>query len=112
MFFSVDGIAKNGGGEVVKVDADLVGAAGVEVAEDEGSFGGVIRGEDLVIGDSSFASWGGDDGHFLTIYGVAADVSEDGIGGFRRDAMGDCEVEFFHGFALGKLGGEALMGFI
>lgn len=34
MFFPVNGVSKDGGAEVVEVDADLVGAAGVEVAED------------------------------------------------------------------------------
>jgi len=40
MFFCVDGIAEDGGADVLEVDADLMGAAGVEVAEDEGGFGG------------------------------------------------------------------------
>ena len=33
MFFSVDGIAQNGGADVLEVDADLMGAASVEVAK-------------------------------------------------------------------------------
>lgn len=38
VFFPVDGIAEDWGCEVVEVDSDLVGAAGVEVAKDEGGF--------------------------------------------------------------------------
>lgn len=72
----------------------------------------MIRGEDFVVGDCSFAAWRIYDGHFLPIYGVAPDMGEYGIGGFYGDAMGDGKVEFFHGFALCKLGGEALVGFV
>ena len=39
--------------------ADLMGAAGVQVAEDEGGFGGLIGGDDFVIGDCGFpGGWG------------------------------------------------------
>ena len=49
-FIPDDGAAGMGG-----VDADLVGAAGVEVAEDEGGFRREIGGERLVIGDRGLA---------------------------------------------------------
>ncbi len=110
MLFSVDRIAEDGGAEVVHVDADLVGAAGVEVAEDEGGLRGGIGGERFVIGNRGLAAGRVDDRHFLAVDGVAADVGEDGVLCLRRDAMGDGEVELFHGRALGKLGGEGLVG--
>ena len=109
VFFSVDWIAEDGGAEVVHVDADLVGAAGVEVAEDEGGLRGGIGGERFVIGNRGLAAGRVDDRHFLAVDGVAADVGEDGVLCLRRDAMGDGEVELFHGRALGKLGGEGLV---
>ena len=40
MLFGVNGIAEDGGADVLEVDADLVGATGVEMAEDEGGFCG------------------------------------------------------------------------
>jgi len=110
VFFSVDRIAEDGGAEVVHVDADLVGPAGVEVAEHEGGFRREIGGERFVIGDRGLAAGWIDDGHFLAIHGVAADVGEDRVFFLRRDAVGDGEVELFHGGALGKLGGEGLVG--
>lgn len=79
VFFPVDGIAEDGGSDVVEVDADLVGAAGVEVAADEGGFCREIGGEDFVIGDRGLASGRGDDRHFLAVDGMAADVGEDGV---------------------------------
>ena len=79
VFFPVDGIAEDGGADMVEVDADLVGAAGVEVAADEGGFGREIGGEDTVIGDGGFAGGRGDDRHFLAVDRVAADVCEDGV---------------------------------
>ncbi len=109
VFFSVDGVAEDGGAEVVEVDADLVGAAGVEVAEDEGGFGGGVCGADFVIGDGCFAAGRIYDGHFLAVDGVAADVGEDGSGGWVGYAIGDGEVEFLHGGAFGELGGEGLV---
>lgn len=110
VLFPVNGIAEDGGAYVVHVDADLVGAAGVEVAEDEGGFRGGIGGERFVIGDGGLAGGRGDHGHFLAVHGVAADVGENGVLFLRRDAVGDGEVELFHGGALRKLGGERLVG--
>ena len=109
MLFPVDRIAENGCAEVVHVDADLVGAAGVEVAEDEGGLRGRIGGERFVIGDRGLAAGRVDDRHFLAVDGVAADVGKDGVLCLRRDAVGDGEVELFHGGALGELGGEGLV---
>ncbi len=94
---------------MLEVDADLVGATGVEVAENEGGFGSEIGGEDFVIGDRGFSCRWSNDRHFLTIHGMTANVSEDGVFGFRRNAIGDGEVDFLHRGALGELGGEALV---
>ena len=94
---AVDGIADERGAFVVEVDADLMGAAGVEMAEDERGERGGVGGEDFVIGDSGLAAGRIDDGHFLAIHRVAADVGEDAVLGGLRDALGDGEVEFFHG---------------
>ncbi len=110
MLFGVDGIAKNGGADVLEVNTDLVGATGVEVAKDEGGFGGLIRGDDFVIGDRSFSGWRRDHGHFLAIHRMSANVSEDRVFGFQWNTISDSEVDFLHCRALGKLGGEALVG--
>lgn len=42
--FSVDGIRDDRAPFVMEVDADLVGSAGVEMAEDEGGLGGGVSG--------------------------------------------------------------------
>ena len=110
MFFGVYGIAQNGCADVLEMDADLVGASGVEVAEDESGFGRVIGRDDFVIGDGGFASGWIDHSHFLPIHRMSPDVGEDRIFGFGRNAVGDGEVDFFHAAALGKLGGKALVG--
>lgn len=110
MSFPVDGISEDGGAEVMEVDADLMGAPGVEVAAEEGGAGCLIGGEDFVIGDGGFPGRGGDDGHFLAVHGMAADVGEDGIAGLEGDAIGDGEVDFLHGGAGGELGDEGLVG--
>lgn len=110
VFFPVDGIAEDGGADVVEVDADLVGAAGVEVAEDQGGLGGWIRGEGFVIGDGGLAPGRVYDGHFLTVHGVASDVGEDGFRGGLWDAVGNGKVELFHGRALCELSDETLVG--
>lgn len=110
VFFGVDGIAEDGGADVLEVDADLVGAAGMEVAEDEGGFGGLIGGDDFVIGDRGFPAGWIDHCHFLAIHWMSADVSEDGVLGFEGNAVSDGEVDFLHRRALGKLGCEALVG--
>ena len=106
---AVDGIADERGAFVMEVDADLVGAAGVEMAEDERGEGGGVGGEDFVIGDGGLAAGRIDDGHFLAVHGVAADVGEDAVLRGLRDALGDGEVEFFHGPA-GELADERLVG--
>lgn len=110
VFFPVNGIAEDGGADVVEMDADLVGAAGVEVAQDERGLGGGIGGERFVIRDRGLAAGWIDDGHFLAVHWVATDVREDRFLVRLGDAVRDCEVELLHGGALGKLGDEALVG--
>ena len=96
MFFGVDRIAKNRGADVLEMDADLVGASGMEVAENQSGFGGLIGGDHFVIGDRRFSGGRGDDRHFLAIHRMPADVGEDRVLGFQRDAVGDGEVNFLH----------------
>ena len=110
MFFGVDGIAEDGGADVLEVDPDVVGAAGVEVAQNKSGFGGLIGSDDLIIGDRGFPGGWGDHGHFLTIHRMPADVGEDRVFVFQGDAIGDGEVDFLHRRTLRKLGGETLVG--
>ena len=89
VLFSVNRIAEDGRALVVEVDADLVGAAGVEVAEDEGGFCRGIRGKDFVIRDRGFSARRIHDGHFLAVHRMPTDVGEDGILFRSRNAVGD-----------------------
>ena len=108
--FAVNRITDEWRALVMEVDADLVGAAGVEVAENEcGEAGGVGR-EDFVVGDRSFPTGWIDDGHLLAVHRVAADVGENRVFGWLWDALGDGQIEFLHGAALGELGDERLVG--
>ncbi len=95
---------------MLEVDANLMGAASVEVAKHEGGFSGLVGGDDFVIGDRGFSGGRCDHGHFLAIHRMSTDVGKDRVFGFQRDAVGDGEVDFLHRRALGKLGGEALVG--
>ena len=107
----IDGIAEEGAADVFHVDTDLVGAAGVEDAENEGGVGIGIGGEGVVVGDGGAAGAGIDDGHFLAVDGMTAEVGEDGAVGLGGDALGDGEVEF-GSLAFGELCGEGLLGAI
>jgi hypothetical protein len=106
---AVDRVAEERAAEVMEVDADLVSAAGVEVAENEGGEGVGDFTEDVVVCDGGAAGAGVEDGLLLTIDGMAADVSEDGAGGLHRRAVGDGEIEL-GGFASGKLREKRLQG--
>ena len=107
--FAVDGVTEDGCADVFEVNANLVGAAGVEGAFDEAGAVALL-GEDFVVGDGGFAGAGVDDGHLLAIDGMAADVGEDGVGVFEGGLGGDGVVDFGGGFAFGKLGEEGLHG--
>ena len=108
--FTVNGITDEWGSLVMEMDADLVGAAGVKVAEDKCGEAGGVGGEDFVIGDRGFPTGWIDDCHFLAVHRVAADVGENGVLGGFRDTLGDGQIEFLHGAALGELSDERLVG--
>ena len=107
--FAVDRIADQRRALVVEVHADLVGAAGVQVAEHEGCAGGGISAEDFVIGDRRLAARWVDHRHFLAVHRVAADVGEDRVFRGCGHALGDGEIDFFHRAALGKLRDQRLV---
>ncbi len=96
---------------MLHVDANLVGAPGVEIATDEG--GGADLGEDLVGGAGGFPGAGGigKDCHFLAVVRGAADDVGDGAGGVFGDAGGDAEIGFGIG-AFGELSGEVFVGLV
>ncbi|MCH9611972.1 MAG: hypothetical protein S4CHLAM102_04520 [Chlamydiia bacterium] len=99
----VEGVAEDGGVEVVEVDADLVGAAGDGLGADEEEVGG--GGEDFKVGLGGLTGFGLD-GHFFAVCGVAADggVDVEGLGA----VTGDGEVFFFH-LPVGKLVDEVFV---
>lgn len=86
------------------VDPDLVCAASVEDAEDEGG-AVVLCVEGVVVGDGGLAGTGIDDGHFLSRDGVAADLSENGAAWFIGWVLEGGEVELA-GLAVGELANE------
>ena len=106
---SVNRIAHERRALVVEVDADLVGAAGVEVAKDQRREAGRVGGENFVIGDGGLAAGWIDDGHFLAVHRVTADVGENRVLGRLGNALADSEIEFFHRSAR-ELADERLVG--
>lgn len=109
VLFSVNRIAEDGGSFVMEVDADLVGAASVQVAKHQSGFCLGIGCENFVIGDRGFAAGRIYHGHFLSVHRVPPDVGENGILFRVGNAVSDRQVEFFHGGALGELGYQAFM---
>lgn len=107
--FAIDWIADERCALVMKVDTDLMGAAGVKVAADERGEAGRVSSEDFVIGDGGFSPGWIDDCHFLAIHRMATDVGKNGIFGGLGDALGDGKVKFFHR-STGKLVDEGLVG--
>jgi len=104
----VEGIAEEGVAEVLQVDADLVGAAGVEGALDEGADAWEILEDEP--GGAGCASAASEDGHFFAMDGVAADLVIDGAGaGAGEEALDEGEVDFGDG-AAGELAGEVGVG--
>ena len=105
----IDGIAYKGTAEVFHVDANLVGAAGVQVAEDKSPGRGFVSGKDVVVGNggSSRSRPRIEDGLLLAVDGMTSDVGEDGAGGLHRGALGDRQVEL-GGLAGGELPEERL----
>ena len=105
----IDGIAYKGTAEVFHVDANLVGAAGVQVAEDKSPGRGFVSGKDVVVGNggSSRSRPRIEDGLLLAVHGMTSDVGEDGAGGLHWGALGDRQVEL-GGLAGGELPEERL----
>lgn len=91
------------------VDADLVGAPGVEVAEDERGFVGRVGDENFVVGDGCLSSGWIEDRHFHAIDRVATDVGEDGSAFRQGAALNDGEVALVGG-AVGELLNERTVG--
>ena len=106
---SVDGIAQERTAEMFEVNADLVGAAGVEVAENEGARRIGALPEDVVVRDGGASGSGIQDGLFLPVDRVAADVGEDGAERLHRGPGGYGEIELGGG-AGGELLEERLQG--
>lgn len=102
---SIDGIARNRVAEVFQVNADLVCAAGLGLALHEGlalsCFKNAVTGEGIA---TSF-----DDGHFLSMDGMASDRRLDGAVRHAGRSIDKGEVGFFHA-AGGELVGEQSMG--
>lgn len=108
--FAVDGVAEQGVAEEAVVDPDLMGAAGVEGAENErGAIGCGV--EKMKIGDGWFADSGVADVHSLAMNGMAGDVVEDCLVGGLRRGLGDGEVKLA-GAAISELADEVLEGLV
>ena len=98
--FSVNRIADERSSLVMEMDPDLMGAAGVQVAQDKGGDRCGVGGKDFVIRDGRFPTRWINDSHFLTIHRVTADVGKDGVLGGFWNALCYCQIELFHGTAL------------
>lgn len=108
--FTVDRITDEWSSLVMEVDADLVSAAGVKVAEDQCGEADGVGSEDFVVGNRGFPAGWIDDCHFLAVHRMATDVGEDGVLGGFRDSLGDGQIELLHGATLGELGDERSVG--
>lgn len=107
---SVDRIAEDGEAQgLLHVDADLMGAAGVQVAFDMAP--GIVLGrvENAVVGDGVFAAGRLDIGHALTVDGMSGDVGFYGAGIDNRLSHNDASIDF-PGCSGGELGGEGEVG--
>ena len=107
--FRIDGIAQKGTAKVFHMDADLVGAARVQVAEDKSPGRGLVSGKDVVVrnGGSTRSRPRIENSLLLAVYGMTSDVGEDRAGGLHRGALGDRQVEL-GGLAGGELTEERL----
>jgi hypothetical protein len=94
--------------EVFHVDADLMGAAGVEGALEEGADAGDLLGD--APGGAGGAAAAVQDGHLFAMDGVAADLVFDDAGALVGEvALNEGEVDFCDG-AAGELAGEMGVG--
>jgi len=107
---SINRIADDGRPFMMHVDADLVGATGVEVAQNQRGDRRGIGGQHFVVGDGRFPARRIDHRHFLAIHRMTPDMGENAVFFRFRDALGHREIEFFHRAALGKLGDQRLVG--
>ena len=103
--FGVDRVAEERVSEVAVVDADLMSAAGVESAKDEG--GAIGSGmEKMQVSDGGLAGTGIANVHALSVHGMARDIVEDRLVSFFRGRLRDGEIEL-GGRAIGELAHEA-----
>lgn len=104
----VEGIAKDRMAKVGEMHADLMGAACVGTAEEEGSLGGLVQ--ETIVGEG-WAAGAGEDGHFFALRGVTADRAFAAALGVTESAVDDGEVVFFDS-AGSELGSEEGMGVV
>ena len=108
---AVDRVAQKRATEVFHVDADLMSAPGVQMAEDEPPGRIFLLSEHVVVRDGRATGAGIEDGLLLSIDRVTADVSEDGPRGLDGSSLGGGEVKL-GGLAVGELLQEGLEGAI
>lgn len=101
----IDRIPQKRASEVLHMHPDLMGAPGVEMAEDEGRGRGLVTGKDVVVGDggSSGTFPGVQNGLLLAVDRVASNMGEDRSGGLNRRAFSYRKIE------LGGLAGRELV---
>lgn len=109
MFLAVGVVAYKWMADVLEVDADLVGAAGVEGGFDQCALVKAL--DEFPTGPGFAAAKAFARGHAFAVGGVARDRNLDFAGLGARFAADDGAVGFF-GAALFELGGEVQVGFV
>jgi len=101
---SIDRIPQKRASEVLHVHPDLMGAPGVEMAEDEGR-GRLVTGKHVVVGDGGSSGTFSriQDGLLLAVDRMASNMGEDRSGGLNGRAFGHRKIE------LGGLAGRELV---
>ena len=92
-FSCVEFVAENGVAEIVKVDPDLMRAAGVENAFDEAHV--TARFQDVIFGFRG-AALTASDAHPLSMHRMARDRLVDDAGFLARNADDEREINFCH----------------
>ena len=105
---TIQGVAHQRMADVGHVYADLVGAAGFQLAEDGGGLGIGAGGEQSVMGAGRLAGRWLHDGHAQAVAFVTADVALDGALS-QRLATGNGQIASSH-LPAGQLGGQAGKG--
>ena len=108
LFMAVDGVAQDGMADVRHVDADLVGAAGFELAADVGI--APVAFDDLPVGHGVPGIALGD-AHFLPVGGVPPDGGIHGAGVLPEGAADNALIGSGHGVVL-ELGGQPGVGVV